>query len=107
MPIYEYKCARCGHTLEAIQKVSDAALTKCPACHKKGLRKRVSAAAFHLKGSGWYVTDFRNKPKDKASGEKTSGETASNTKASGKEDAKPATTEKSESAKKTKPAATG
>jgi putative regulatory protein, FmdB family len=63
MPIYEYVCADCGHTLEAIQKFSDAALTECPACHKYGLQKQISASAFHLKGTGWYVTDFKNKPK--------------------------------------------
>lgn len=60
MPIYEYRCAACGHDLEALQKLSDAPLTDCPACHKPELRKRVSAAGFQLKGSGWYVTDFRN-----------------------------------------------
>ena len=65
MPIYEYECVKCGHILEAIQKISDAALTKCPACHKRGLRKRVSAAAFHLKGTVWYATDFKDKPKVK------------------------------------------
>ena len=60
MPIYEYRCASCGHDLEVLQKLSDAPLTMCPACHKAELRKRVSAAGFQLKGSGWYVTDFRN-----------------------------------------------
>jgi len=68
MPIYEYRCAACGHDVEALQKISDAPLTECPACHKPELRKRVSAAGFQLKGSGWYVTDFRDKStkKDKA-----------------------------------------
>ena len=60
MPIYEYRCASCGHELEALQKLRDAPLTDCPACHKAELKKRVSAAGFQLKGSGWYVTDFRN-----------------------------------------------
>src|SRR5512135_3210123 len=60
MPIYEYRCASCGHELEALQKLSDAPLTECPACHKPDLKKLVSAAGFQLKGSGWYVTDFRN-----------------------------------------------
>ena len=63
MPIYEYECGKCGHVLEAIQKFNDEPLTECPACHEHRLHKRVSAAAFHLKGSGWYVTDFRNKAK--------------------------------------------
>ncbi len=60
MPIYEYRCASCGHELEALQKLSDAPLTECPACHKPELKKLISAAGFQLKGSGWYVTDFRN-----------------------------------------------
>ena len=61
MPIYEYRCASCGHELEALQKISEPPLTDCPVCHKAELVKRVSAAGFQLKGSGWYVTDFRNK----------------------------------------------
>jgi putative FmdB family regulatory protein len=60
MPIYEYRCASCGHELEALQKFSDAPLADCPACHEAHLKKKVSAAGFHLKGSGWYATDFRN-----------------------------------------------
>ena len=60
MPIYEYRCAACGHELEALQKLSDAPLTQCPSCHKPELKKLVSAAGFQLKGSGWYATDFRN-----------------------------------------------
>ena len=71
MPIYEYRCASCGHELETLQKLSDAPLTVCPACHKAELVKRVSAAGFQLKGSGWYVTDFRNsgaKPAGKPNG---------------------------------------
>jgi putative FmdB family regulatory protein len=61
MPIYEYRCTACGHELEALQKLSDAPLTACPACKRETLQKKVSAAGFQLKGSGWYVTDFRNK----------------------------------------------
>ena len=60
MPIYEYRCSACGHELEALQKLSDTPLTVCPSCGKSELRKQVSAAGFQLKGSGWYVTDFRN-----------------------------------------------
>jgi len=59
MPIYEYRCESCGHELEALQKMNDAPLSDCPACHKAGLRKLVSAAGFRLKGSGWYETDFK------------------------------------------------
>lgn len=60
MPIYEYECEECGHQLEAIQKFSDDPLTECPKCKKSGLKKLLSASAFHLKGSGWYETDFKN-----------------------------------------------
>ena len=60
MPIYEYKCEECGHQLEAIQKFSDEPLTDCPECGKPALKKMLSASAFHLKGSGWYQTDFKN-----------------------------------------------
>jgi len=60
MPIYEYRCAACGHEIEALQKLSDAPLTVCPSCHKSELKKLLSAAGFQLKGSGWYATDFRN-----------------------------------------------
>ena len=63
MPIYEYQCDACMHKFEVIQKVSDPLLTQCPACSKSKLRKLVSAAAFQLKGTGWYATDFKDKPK--------------------------------------------
>jgi len=59
MPIYEYKCSACSHELESLQKFTDAPLVTCPACGKDALTKLVSAAGFHLKGSGWYQTDFR------------------------------------------------
>ena len=59
MPIYEYRCSKCGHELEALQKLADAPLTTCPACQAVALVKQMSAAGFQLKGSGWYATDFR------------------------------------------------
>ncbi|QGX38717.1 FmdB family zinc ribbon protein [Permianibacter aggregans] len=59
MPIYEYRCDDCGHALEKLQKMSDPELTDCPACEKPSLKKLISAAGFQLKGSGWYVTDFK------------------------------------------------
>ena len=61
MPIYEYRCASCGHQQEFLQKVSDAPLKVCPKCGKPELSKMLTAAGFQLKGSGWYATDFRNK----------------------------------------------
>jgi putative FmdB family regulatory protein len=59
MPIYAYRCSDCGHSKDALQKMSDAPLTTCPACGKETFSKQVTAAGFALKGSGWYVTDFR------------------------------------------------
>ncbi len=59
MPIYEYDCGHCGHELEVIQKMSDEPLAFCPECGKETLKKKLSAAAFQLKGSGWYETDFK------------------------------------------------
>ena len=61
MPIYEYQCAECGAHKEILQRISDAPLTDCPECGKPALKKLVSAAGFQLKGTGWYVTDFRDK----------------------------------------------
>ncbi len=60
MPIYAYKCESCGHQQDVLQKVSDPVLTDCPACGRPALVKQITAAGFQLKGSGWYVTDFRN-----------------------------------------------
>ena len=60
MPIYEYECQACGHQFEALQKVSDAPLRKCPECGKPKLRKLMSAPSFRLKGGGWYETDFKS-----------------------------------------------
>lgn len=65
MPIYEYECQACGHDFEALQKISDAVLTDCPACHEPQLKKKVTAAAFRLKGGGWYETDFKAGDKKK------------------------------------------
>lgn len=67
MPIYEYECTDCHHVFESIQKMSDAPLEECPACHKKTLKKLISAAGFRLKGSGWYATDFKNAGKTEKS----------------------------------------
>ncbi|HQQ75080.1 MAG TPA: zinc ribbon domain-containing protein [Pseudomonadales bacterium] len=69
MPIYEYQCAACHHTLETIQKFSDAPLTDCPACHKAELKKLLSAPAFRLNGAGWYETDFKTGKKKNLTGE--------------------------------------
>jgi len=60
MPIYEYCCQSCGHEFEAMQKMSDDALSECPECNKPELKKLISAGGFQLKGDGWYETDFKN-----------------------------------------------
>ncbi len=59
MPIYAYKCESCGHSKDVLQKMSDAPLTDCPQCGAPAFKKQLTAAGFQLKGSGWYVTDFR------------------------------------------------
>ena len=59
MPIYEYQCEACGHEFETLQKMSDDPLVDCPQCKAPKLRKLISAAAFRLKGQGWYETDFK------------------------------------------------
>ena len=79
MPIYEYRCGACGHHLEALQKMSEGPLRKCPECGKSQLKRLVSAPQFRLKGSGWYETDFKNKGETKRNlvEHAGSGETAS------------------------------
>ena len=96
MPIYEYRCAECGQEHEVLQKVSEPPLTVCPSCGKPALQKQLSAAGFHLKGSGWYATDFKSpakKPAEKKT-EKTEAktETKTETKSDTKTDTKPAST---------------
>tara|TARA_B110001469_G_scaffold53422_1_gene51576 strand:+ start:569 stop:898 length:330 start_codon:yes stop_codon:yes gene_type:complete len=70
VPIYEYRCAVCGHQLEALQKMSDEPLSDCPACHAPELKKQISAVSFRLSGSGWYETDFKTKDQRNISGDK-------------------------------------
>lgn len=59
MPIYAYRCSACGHAKDVLQKISDPPLAVCPACGAAAFAKQVTAAGFQLKGTGWYVTDFR------------------------------------------------
>ena len=65
MPIYEYQCEKCGHHLEALQKISDKPLRECPECGKHSLARLVSAPMFRLAGSGWYETDFKSDKEQK------------------------------------------
>lgn len=101
MPIYEYRCDDCGHELEALQKVSDAPLTDCPACGRPALKKLISAAGFRLKGGGWYETDFKQGSKKNLH---DTGEKKSETKES-KPDSKPESKPKAAEKPKAAPAA--
>jgi putative FmdB family regulatory protein len=108
MPIYEYRCASCGHQQEFLQKVSDAPLTVCTQCGKATFSKMVTAAGFQLKGSGWYATDFKNsgaKPAAKSteSTPKAAASTAADAKPAG--EAKPAGDSKGDGEKKATPPA--
>ncbi|APZ43400.1 FmdB family zinc ribbon protein [Acidihalobacter ferrooxydans] len=75
MPIYEYRCESCGHEMEAMQRMSDAPLTECPACGKPTLKKQISAAGFRLAGGGWYETDFKKGDKRNLAVKDSGGET--------------------------------
>ena len=73
MPIYAYRCTTCGHAQDMLRKISDPPLSVCPACGAATFVKQVTAAGFQLKGSGWYVTDFRG---DKKSAKANEGDAA-------------------------------
>jgi putative FmdB family regulatory protein len=88
MPIYEYRCGVCGQEHEILQKVSEPPLAECPACGKPGLQKLLTAAGFHLKGSGWYATDFKGGDKKKPEEKKPEQKEA---KTEAKTEAKPQT----------------
>ena len=88
MPIYEYQCDACGRRLEVIQRMNETPLKECPHCKKKKLRKLISASAFQLKGTGWYVTDFRDKKPAKKGAGKAATEQPAETRSSEKETAK-------------------
>ena len=104
MPIYEYECSGCGDEHEVIQKMGASALRKCPSCGALRLRRKISRSAFHLKGDGWYVTDYASNGKSK---EKDSQSTASDSKSESKSTEKKETTANngaaSTEAKKEKP----
>ena len=85
MPIYAYRCSSCGHAQDVLQKISDPVLTVCPACGAASYAKQVTAAGFQLKGSGWYVTDFR--------GGQSAGKEAAKEGAAGEPAAAPATSD--------------
>lgn len=107
MPIYAYRCSACGHAKDVLQKLSDPVLSVCPACGQATFAKQVTAAGFQLKGSGWYVTDFRDGNKGGKAADKPADKPAD--KAADAPAAKPAeaapATAPAESAKSTKSAA--
>ena len=112
MPFYEYKCRACGHELEALQKVSDPVLKKCPSCGKNQLAKLVSAPVFRLKGGGWYETDFKTDKDNKRNLVETEKpeakpepkvETKPEAKAAAKPEAKPEPKNATKSASKSAP----
>ena len=74
MPIYAYRCAACGHSKDVLQKMSDPVLTACPNCGADAFQKQVTAAGFQLKGSGWYVTDFRGGAKPNGEADSAGGD---------------------------------
>ena len=92
MPIYAYRCVTCGHAQDVLQKMSDAVLSVCPACGAATYEKQVTAAGFQLKGSGWYVTDFRggSTGAPKKDGEKAEDGKAAESASEGKPADKPA-----------------
>jgi len=81
MPIYAYRCEACGFTRDVLQKMSDAPLTECTSCGKPAFKKQLTAAGFQLKGSGWYVTDFKggNSAAPASTDSKADGATKSDT----------------------------
>ena len=88
MPIYEYECSKCHHQLEMIQKFSDPPALHCPECSSDSLVRLVSAAGFQLKGSGWYVTDFKDKKPSTQHPDSSQGSNSNTT------ESKPQTSEK-------------
>lgn len=97
MPIYEYRCEACGHEQEFLQKISDPLLTDCPACSQPSLKKKVSAAGFRLKGSGWYETDFKSGNKKNVAGSDSSPSSSAAKSGGGSDSASPAKTESKKS----------
>jgi putative FmdB family regulatory protein len=105
MPTYEYQCSDCGYRFEQLQKITEDALVRCPSCGKDGLKRLLSASAFHLKGSGWYKTDYSSSGSSgNASG---STGTASDTTASSANDKNAGSTDTASTPEKKAPADSG
>ena len=89
MPVYEYQCTACGQVEEAFQKISEAPLETCSKCQGR-LTKLISQSSFHLKGSGWYVTDYGGKKTEPATKEKSTPKPSESTKTAAKKSSDPA-----------------
>jgi putative FmdB family regulatory protein len=105
MPIYEYRCAACGHQEDHLQKLSEAPLSRCPVCGKKKYEKQLSAAGFQLKGSGWYATDFKGGKKPEAAKPEAKAQAQTDAKSETKTETKSETKTETKPEKKT-PAST-
>src|SRR5947199_3597787 len=101
MPIYEYQCSKCKKVQEIWQKISEAALTRCPICKGK-MERLISSTGFSLKGSGWYATDYTRKGKSESKTESKTGESKPE---SGEKSDKPPKKESKKDSKKDDPAA--
>jgi putative FmdB family regulatory protein len=104
MPIYAYKCASCGHAKDVLQKISDTPLSVCPACGAEAFTKQITAAGFQLKGSGWYVTDFRGGSSSKAEKSTESSSADGKPADAAKTEPKPVESKSAESASAASPA---
>jgi len=98
MPIYEYACKKCEHSLDALQKIADAPLVDCPACGETSLKRLLSAPRFRLKGKGWYETDFKKDNQRNLHGEKDSSKTTEKPASDSKPKAKSSSDKKSKTA---------
>lgn len=112
MPIYAYRCTSCGHAKDVLQKLSDPALTDCPACGASTFAKQVTAAGFQLKGSGWYATDFKSnagakKPDESGNGKDAAAPADKPGEKAADKSAEPAKTVAPDSGAKTTAATTG
>ncbi len=109
MPIFEYICSACNYEFETLQGIKENPLTDCPVCLESSLQKKLSAAAFHLKGTGWYETDFKNSGKSDDKSKKSSDEEQTSKADASDSDAKktePPQKSESEKSKVATPAAT-
>jgi putative FmdB family regulatory protein len=105
MPTYEYACATCGHEWEEIQKISEAALEKCPSCKKKSAKRQISGGNFILKGGGWYADLYSSSGSSKNGSSSSSSSTKSESSSESKSETKSET--KTETKKDSKPAGSG